>query len=160
MVQRIGGLAEPQHGDSWVASRHIVGDKIAKQAGIFKATLSGRGLEPPAEFPVLRNIVVAESREAALRDAAPALLQSYRAMGQSGLFTQIVGEASDDIDLDRIIKGRVILGSPSEVAAELQRLRDAIGYNRLITRVQWMGLEQQTVLRSLELIAREVAPHL
>ena len=119
-----------------------------------------RYLDQPAELPVLRNIVVAKDRDAALREAGPALEASYRAMGESGLFTRIVGEASDQLDLERLIAGRVILGSPDEVADELIALRKAIGFDRLIARVQWMGLDQATVCRSIELIAREVMPRL
>lgn len=159
-VERIAGIADSQAGDSWVASSHIVGEKIAAQAGLFNKRLTERGVAPPAEFPILRNIVVAQDRETALRDAGPALEASYRTMGQAGLFTRIVGESSDQLDLERLIKGRVILGSPEEVATELKALRDAIGFNRLIARVQWMGLDQRSVLRTIELLAKDVLPRL
>ena len=159
-VERVGKLAEPRLGDSWVSSSHIVSERIAAQAGLFRATLEARGERMPAEFPVLRNIVVAKDRATALREAGPALERSYRAMGQSGLFTQVVGEQSDRLELERLIAGRVILGSPAEVVDQLGALREAIGYTRLIARVQWMGLEQKVVLRSLELIAEKVAPQI
>ena len=133
-VERVAGIADPAAGDSWVASSHIISERISDQAGIFNAALAARDLARPAEFPVLRNIVVAEDRATALSDAAQAL--------------------------ERLIKGRVILGSPEEVAAELSSLRAAIGFNRLITRVQWMGLQQPAVCRSIELIAREVLPRM
>ena len=159
-VERVGGIAEPSLGDSWVASSHIVRDRIARQADRFRNVLRQRGENMPEEFPVLRNIVVGPDRDTALRDAAPALTASYRAMGESGLFTQVVGEQSDQLDLERLIAGRVILGSPEEVAAELAELRGTIGFNRLIARVQWMGLPQDVVCRSIELLAKEVAPRL
>lgn len=127
---------------------------------MFRDTLAARGKAMPSDFPVLRNIVVAKDRETALREAGPALMRSYQILGQSNLFTQIVGEQSDPPELEELLAGRVILGSPQEVAAELAALRQAVPYNRIIARVQWMGFPQQHVLRSIELLAKEVLPAL
>ena len=69
-VRRAALLAEPEHGDSWVASSHLRRHVIVKQAAIFKHTLSEQGKQIPTDFPVLRNIVVAKDRETALRGSA------------------------------------------------------------------------------------------
>ena len=80
-VARAADLADPTLGDSWVASSHLVGDVITKQAGVFHDRLDELGKPRPQEFPLLRNIVVAEDRETALRDAGPFLEASYRIFG-------------------------------------------------------------------------------
>ena len=36
----------------------------------------------------------------------------------------------------------------------------AIGYNRLITRIQWLGMDQAVVLRTIELLGDKVLPML
>src|SRR5947207_2987833 len=53
-----------------------------------------QGKPTPADFPVLRNIVVAPDRGTAIRDVGPAIAESYRIFGDWGLFTGVVGDAN------------------------------------------------------------------
>jgi alkanesulfonate monooxygenase SsuD/methylene tetrahydromethanopterin reductase-like flavin-dependent oxidoreductase (luciferase family) len=157
-VARAARLADTTLGDSWVASSHLTEPVIVEQAGIFRDALKEHGKPMPAEFPLLRNIVVAPDRETALREAGPFLEASYRVFGQWGLFSKVVGSGKEQLDLEELIEGRVILGSPEECAAELVRLARATGFTRLIARIQWLGMDQKLVLRSIELLANEVLP--
>jgi alkanesulfonate monooxygenase SsuD/methylene tetrahydromethanopterin reductase-like flavin-dependent oxidoreductase (luciferase family) len=108
-VERVAGLADTSLGDSWVASSHLTEDVITKQAHVFRETLEESGKPMPAEFPLLRNVVVAPDRETALRDAGPFLEASYRVFGQWGLFTDVVGSDKAQLDLPELIAGRVVL---------------------------------------------------
>ena len=157
-VARAGRLADTALGDSWVASSHLVEDVIVEQAGVFRATLAAHGKPMPAEFPLLRNIVVALDKRTALKDAGPFLEASYRVLGQWGLFTDVVGSGKQQLGLEELIAGRVIIGSPEECAEELVRLARATGFTRLIARVQWLGMDQRIVLRTVELLANKVLP--
>ncbi len=157
-VARAARLADTALGDSWVASSHLVEDVIVEQAGVFRDTLAEHGKPMPDEFPLLRNIVVAPDSETALRDAGPFLEASYKVFGQWGLFSKVVGSGKEQLDLEELIAGRVILGSPEECAEELVRLARATDFTRLIARVQWLGMDQRIVLRSVEMLANEVRP--
>lgn len=44
------------------------------------------------------------------------------------------------------------------MAEELASLMQETGCNRLITRIQWLGMEQSMVLRTIELLGDKVAP--
>jgi len=157
-VARAARLADTALGDSWVASSHLTEAVIVEQAAVFRAALAERGKPMPAEFPLLRNIVVAPDRKTALRDAGPFLEASYRVFGQWGLFSKVVGSGKEQLGLEELIAGRVILGSPEECAEELVRLARATGFSRLIARVQWLGMDQRLVLRTIELLASRVLP--
>jgi alkanesulfonate monooxygenase SsuD/methylene tetrahydromethanopterin reductase-like flavin-dependent oxidoreductase (luciferase family) len=157
-VARAGRLADTVLGDSWVASSHLVEDVIVKQAGVFREALVEHGKPMPAEFPLLRNIVVAPDKATALKDAGPFLEASYRVFGQWGLFSQVVGAGKEQLDLEELIAGRVIIGSPEECAEELVRLARATDFTRLIARVQWLGMDQRIVLRTVEMLADKVLP--
>ncbi len=157
-IDRVAGLADPALGDSWVASSHLTEAVITTQTRVFRDALAARGKTMPADFPILRNIVVAPDRETALRDAAPYLAASYRVFGDAGLFRRIVGSGKDQLDLPELVDGRVVLGSPEEVAASLARLVRAGGFTRLVCRLQWLGMPQPLVLRSLELLSTRVMP--
>jgi alkanesulfonate monooxygenase SsuD/methylene tetrahydromethanopterin reductase-like flavin-dependent oxidoreductase (luciferase family) len=157
-VARAARLAEPALGDSWVASSHLTEAVIVEQVAVFRAALAEHGKPMPAEFPLLRNIVVAPDRRAALREVGPFLEASYRVFGQWGLFSKVVGSGKEQLGLEELLAGRVILGSPEECAEELVRLARATGFGRLIARVQWLGMDQRLVLRTIELLANEVLP--
>ncbi|MFT6583066.1 MAG: alkanesulfonate monooxygenase SsuD [Alphaproteobacteria bacterium] len=157
-VERAARLSDTALGDSWVASSHLTEDVITRQAVLYQETLRALGKPAPREFPLLRNIVVAPDRETALREAGPFLAASYKIFGQWGLFTNIVGSGKEQLDLEELIAGRVILGSPEECAAELIRLSKTTGFTRLIARIQWLGMDQRIVLRTIRLLAEEVLP--
>jgi alkanesulfonate monooxygenase SsuD/methylene tetrahydromethanopterin reductase-like flavin-dependent oxidoreductase (luciferase family) len=112
----------------------------------------------PADFPVLRNIVVAQDKKTALREAGPSLAESYRLFGQWGLFREVVGSEKDELELEELLADRVIIGSPEECAETLTELYRQCGATRLVARVQWMGMDQRVVLRTIELLAERVRP--
>ena len=159
-IQRAGRLADTRLGDSWVASSHLVGDVVRRQAQCFLETLDALGKPPPALFPMLRNVVVAPDRKTAVREAGPFQEASYRVFGQWGLFDTIGGAEKGQPDLDELLAGRVVIGSPEEVADELLSLAEATGCNRIVTRIQWLGMDQRLVLRSIELLGDRVLPML
>ncbi|HUA54013.1 MAG TPA: LLM class flavin-dependent oxidoreductase [Candidatus Sulfotelmatobacter sp.] len=157
-IERAARLANPALGDSWVPSSHLTDDVIAQQAGVFRGALAALGKPMPADFPILRNIVVAPDRETALREAGPAIAASYQLFGAAGLFRNIVGSGKDQLELPELIAGRVVIGAPEDCAAALARTIAAGGFTRLVCRIQWLGMEQRLVLRSLALLAERVLP--
>jgi|EndMetStandDraft_3_1072993.scaffolds.fasta_scaffold00523_19 alkanesulfonate monooxygenase SsuD/methylene tetrahydromethanopterin reductase-like flavin-dependent oxidoreductase (luciferase family) len=157
-VRRAAQMAEPSLGDTWVASSHLKTPVIVEQARVFTAALAELGKPPPADFPVLRNIVVAPDRATALRDFGPAIAESYKIFGNWGLFTGVVGDAKPHPEFEELVKNRFIIGSPEECAAEIADLMRASGCNRLICRIQWLGTEQRHVMRTIELLGSKVAP--
>jgi alkanesulfonate monooxygenase SsuD/methylene tetrahydromethanopterin reductase-like flavin-dependent oxidoreductase (luciferase family) len=157
-VERAARLADPRLGDSWVPSSHLTHELIATQSDVFRRALAALGKPFPAELPVLRNVVVAPDRDTAVKDAGPFLAASYRILGQWGLPTTIAGTPRDQAGLAELLAGRVVIGGPEECAAELTRLIRTVGLGRLVCRVQWLGMEQRLVLRTLELLAERVLP--
>ena len=157
-VARAATLADTTLGDSWVASSHLTEQVITEQAGVFRAKLAELGKPMPKEFPLLRNVVVAPDKETALREAGPFIADSYRVFGQWGLFTNVVGSGKEQLDFEELMAGRVIIGSPEDCAEEIVRLSRTTGFTRLITRIQWYGMDQRTTLRTIELLATKVKP--
>jgi len=157
-VKRVATLAEPELGDTWVASSHLKTPVIIEQARLFKAILKELGKPAPVDFPVLRNIVVAPDRQMAIRDAGPAISESYKIFGRWGLFTEVVGDAKAEPEFEDLLKDRFIIGSPEECAEQIIDLLRATGCTRLVTRLQWVGMQHRHVMRTIELIGEKVAP--
>ena len=157
-VKRAALIAETVLGDTWVASSHLKNDVIVQQASVFKATLAELGKPVPKDFPVLRNIVVAPDRLTAIREVGPAIAESYKIFGNWGLFTSVVGDAKPHPEFEDLIGDRFIIGSPEEAAEEITRLMKTTGYNRLVCRIQWVGMEHRHVMRTIELLGDKVGP--
>ena len=75
-----------------------------------------------------------------------------------GLFTGPVGADKEQLDIEELIAGRVIIGSPDECAEQLSALKAGTDFTRLVARVQWLGMDQDIVLRTIKLLGEEVAP--
>ena len=157
-VRRAAEMADPALGDTWVASSHLKTPVIIEQAKVFKAALAALGKPAPADFPVLRNVVVAPDRQTALRDAGPAIADSYKIFGDWGLFTGVVGDAKPHPEFDELVNDRFIIGSPEACAEEITALFRVTGCNRLVARIQWVGMEHRHVMRTIELLGSKVAP--
>ena len=56
------------------------------------------------------------------------------------------------------MRDRFIIGDPDDAIRELRRHVDALGVTCFIFRIQWPGMEQAKVLRTIRLLADRVLP--
>ena len=147
-------------GDTWVINPHATLATIARQMGLYRAALERCGKPVPAELPLMREICVAESREAAMRLARPSLEQKYKAYVAWGQQRALPSDDDMTQAFDELLRDRFIMGSPEECADEVQRCIDETGANTMIFRVTWPGMPQEGILNSLRLLAEGVRPRL
>jgi alkanesulfonate monooxygenase SsuD/methylene tetrahydromethanopterin reductase-like flavin-dependent oxidoreductase (luciferase family) len=147
-------------GDTWIINPHATLATISRQMGLYRAALGRLGKPFPAELPMMREICVAESREAALRLARPSLEEKYKAYLAWG--QQHALPSDDDMTqaFDDLLRDRFILGDPAECADEIQRCVDETGANTMIFRVTWPGMPQEGVLQGLRLLGEQVRPRI
>jgi alkanesulfonate monooxygenase SsuD/methylene tetrahydromethanopterin reductase-like flavin-dependent oxidoreductase (luciferase family) len=145
-------------GDTWVINPHATLATIERQMGLYRAALERVGKPFPDELPMMREICVAESREAALRLARPSLEQKYRAYVAWGQQRALPSDDDMTQAFDELLRDRFILGSPEECAEEVQRCIDETGANTMIFRVTWPGMPREGILSSLRLLAEQVRP--
>jgi len=145
-------------GDTWVINPHATLATIARQMGLYRAALERYGKPFPDELPLMREICVAESREAAMRLARPSLEQKYQAYVAWGQQRALPSDDDMTQAFDELLRDRFIMGSPEECADEVQRCIDETGANTMIFRVTWPGMPQEGILSSLRLLAEGVRP--
>jgi alkanesulfonate monooxygenase SsuD/methylene tetrahydromethanopterin reductase-like flavin-dependent oxidoreductase (luciferase family) len=148
-VRRAARLA-----DTWYVNPHTTVVEVERQLALFRAE---RGSEP-TELPLMREACVAPTDDEALALAARYLVPKYAAYvewGQSDVLPR-----SDTLrrEWDDLRAGRFIVGGP-ETAVEQIRALAGLGVTELVLRVQWPGLPQRDALRTLELLASDVLPH-
>ena len=145
-------------GDTWVINPHATLATIGRQMGLYRAALDRLGKPFPAELPMMREICVAESREAAMRLARPSLEQKYKAYVAWGQQRALPSDDDMTQAFDELLRDRFIMGSPEECADEVQRCVSETGSNTMIFRVTWPGMPQEGILNSLRLLAEQVRP--
>ena len=91
-----------------------------------------------------RRFVIPERIE----DAHPSLQPQFRAMA----------ERLAHVDWNDLVRETVAFGSPDTVARKIERMRD-LGVGHMLCWMNFGGLPQDKIRRSMELFAREVMPH-
>ncbi len=127
---------------------------------IYRAALADVGKPFPAEAPIFRECSVAPTREQALKDAEPYLLQKYKAYADWGLDKPMPKGESLSAPYADLVRDRFIVGTPDECRAEIRRYHDLLGVNHFLLRPQWPGVPQRSVLDQIELIGRDLIPSL
>jgi alkanesulfonate monooxygenase SsuD/methylene tetrahydromethanopterin reductase-like flavin-dependent oxidoreductase (luciferase family) len=104
-------------------------------------------------------MVIADTREQARELAERHLLINYRdEYGGSWDHPLMAAEGDAVGHYERIGQDRFIVGNPDDCIAIIGRLRAAVGMDHLICRLYFPGMPHGHIMRSLELLAREVMP--
>ncbi len=146
-----------QIGDAWITSFSPTLTDLAEQMRIYRAARQAAGLPEPATYPVCRECYVGADDGSALAEVRGPLLYKYEAYASWG--NERVGASRDAFarEFDTFCRDRFLIGDAARVKDELARYRDTLGVNHFILRMQWPGLDQGTVLKSIERMGRVIA---
>lgn len=145
--------------DAWFVNPHSRIGTIAKQMEIYERALDECGKPFPAEFPLMREVVVARTRDEAMRMAQPYLeakYSAYHSWGQDKVMP--AGDNNLGLDYDELVRDRFLIGSPDEVCEQILRIVKQLKVNHFVLGVQFPGMPQSMVLDEMQLLAEEVFP--
>ncbi|MEQ9122087.1 MAG: LLM class flavin-dependent oxidoreductase, partial [Alphaproteobacteria bacterium] len=113
----------------------------------------------PADFPMMREVVVARTREEAMRMAEPFLKAKYDAYHEWGQ-DKVMPKGDDDLGLlyEDLVRDRFLFGSPDEISAQIVDIIKRFGVNHFVFGVQFPGMPQTMVLDQMQMLAEEVFP--
>jgi alkanesulfonate monooxygenase SsuD/methylene tetrahydromethanopterin reductase-like flavin-dependent oxidoreductase (luciferase family) len=120
-----------RHGDAWLMNPHATLTTLARQLELFRSTRRELGRPAAVETPLIKECYVAPDK------ALPA-------------------DESFDKSFAELARDRFILGDPVRVSEEIARYRERLGVTTMIFRVQWPGMDQERVLRSIRLLGHKV----
>lgn len=144
-------------GDAWMPSPMVSETNVAKFNAIFRETRAAAGLPPAKEYPVIRECHVGNaSGKAALDEVREPLGFKYEAYAQWSGDSGFVPADGIRGDFDKFAGERFLIGSANEVADRIARYGERTGTDHILLRVQWPGLDQATVLRTLERLGKVV----
>ena len=147
-------------GDAWLMNPHTTLATLERQQALFRDTRAALGRPPASETPLIKECVVAESTAAAVADARPYLEAKYKAYQQWKQDEALPPGETFTLGFEELARDRFVVGDPARVVDELTRYRQRLGVTHFVFRVQWPGMEQATVLRSIRLLGEKVLPRL
>lgn len=143
-------------GDAWMPSPMVSEDNVGKLGGLFRDTRAKLGLPAAAEYPIIRECHVGSGSGNALDEVREPLAFKYEAYASWSGASGFVPADRIRADFDKFAANRFIIGSESEVVDRIGRYGDRTGTDHILLRVQWPGLGQKTVMRTLERLGRVV----
>ena len=113
--------------------------------------------EAVTEWPLTRDVIIAETDREARELAERHIMISYRKEYAGGWRHPFI-DASIATDLDALMKNRFLIGGPDQVVRALRPFVTEYGVTHLICRVFFPGMPHRHIMRELELFAKEVRP--
>jgi alkanesulfonate monooxygenase SsuD/methylene tetrahydromethanopterin reductase-like flavin-dependent oxidoreductase (luciferase family) len=150
-VKRAAKLA-----DAWMPSPMVSEEGVKKLGSLFRETRAAAGLPAATEFPIIRECHVGSGTGKALDEVREPLSFKYEAYASWGGASGFVPADRIRADFDKFAANRFIIGSANEVIEQIGRYGEHTGTDHILLRVQWPGLDQKTVVRTLERLGRVV----
>ena len=147
-----GGIARvARMGYSWLAPGNVKRNWAVGNLGDFRRELEAAGnAAKVTEFPLHRDLSIADTREEAFAAAEEYARASYMEYAEYGL--DYFEKLFDDIK-----EKAFFFGTADEVAARIEDFA-AAGFNHFVFRVQWLGSPPQLSRTIVRRFAEEVMP--
>ena len=137
---------------------HVPFSLAERQVADFRDEREQQGLEP-GTVGFLREAYVAPTTEEAEATVKEPLMEKYASYSDWGQ-DDVIGGDDFDSPWDKLRSERFLVGSPTEVVADIKRYTEAMDLDYLFVRTQFPGCDLDDVRRSIELFGDEVVPHL
>jgi alkanesulfonate monooxygenase SsuD/methylene tetrahydromethanopterin reductase-like flavin-dependent oxidoreductase (luciferase family) len=146
-------------GDTWILTTHASFPTLARQLEIYKAALKDAGKPFPKELARVPELYVAENDEAAFRECREYIVTKYKAYVAWGQERDVPKEERLDVPFEELARDRFLIGGPERIIQEIERGHRGLGINHWLFRVQWPGMPQKLVLKTIRILGEQVLPY-
>ena len=154
-IRRAASLGYP-----WLINPHATIRLLDRQVALYRDTLGESGNPTPIDMPIMRELYIAEDREAAVLECGPFLASKYQAYADWGQDKVLPGGESFSIPFEKLARDRFLIGTPTDMVREIKLYQERLGVNYMIFRMQWPGMDQARIMKQLELMGRYVIPEI
>lgn len=147
--------------DAWFADPITPFSVLKDRMRAYRETLGEVGKPTEGfEFPLMREVLCAETDEEAWDVAREAFLYLYREYLEWGHMLDEQGNpvAPGDRRALELLRNRFIVGSPETCIREAERYRDELGVTNLVMRMKAPGIPHGRVMDSIRLWGEKVLP--
>ncbi|HXH82474.1 MAG TPA: LLM class flavin-dependent oxidoreductase, partial [Candidatus Tectomicrobia bacterium] len=146
-------------GDNWIPGPTADLARLLAGKRRFLEHRAAANLPVPTEWPLTRDVIVADTDAEARALAEEHIMIAYRREYAGGWRHPFI-DASIATDLDKLMAERFVIGGPEQCVAQIRRFVQEYGMTHLICRTFFPGMPHARIMRALELLAREVMPAL
>jgi alkanesulfonate monooxygenase SsuD/methylene tetrahydromethanopterin reductase-like flavin-dependent oxidoreductase (luciferase family) len=143
--------------DNWIPGPTADLKRLLAGKQQFVANQQAAGLPPVTEWPVTRDVIIADTDKQARELAEEHIMVAYRREYAGGWRHPFI-DSSIATDLDKLMEDRFIIGGPDQVIPKIRRFVEAYGMTHLICRTFFPGMAHAHIMKELDLIAKEVMP--
>jgi alkanesulfonate monooxygenase SsuD/methylene tetrahydromethanopterin reductase-like flavin-dependent oxidoreductase (luciferase family) len=143
-------------GDAWMMNPHATMATLERQLELFRQTRRELGRPPAIETPLIKECYVAPDTATAFAEAAAFIGPKYGAYRRWEQDKALPPGESFDASFGELARDRFIIGDPARVVDEITRCRERLSVTTMIFRVQWPGMDQERVLRTIRLLGQKV----
>jgi len=139
-------------GDGWLITFATDRKRAMEQLALYRAERAEAGLPPAAEQTIGRDCYVGASMAGAMDDAGGPLLskyEGYRNVANTDLREGQVAEQGR-----AFMEDRFLVGDEAFVRDEMQRYRETLDVDLFRLRMEWDGLPQDKLLKSIKRLGR------
>ena len=129
---------------------------LERQLELFRRARRELGRPAAIETPLIKECYVAPETATAVAEAATFLGPKYSAYRRWEQDKALPAGESFDASFAELARDRFIVGDPGRVVEEIARYRERLGVTTMIFRLQWPGMDQEKVLRSIRLLGQKV----
>ena len=143
--------------DNWIPGPTADLERLLLGKARFLENRWAAGLPAPTEWPLTRDLIIADTDRRARELAEAHIMVAYRKEYAGGWRHPFI-DASVATDLGRLMQDRFIIGGPDQCVAKIRRFVEEYGMSHLICRTFFPGMPHAHIVRELELLAGEVMP--
>jgi len=143
-------------GDAWLMNPHATLATLERQLSLFRSARRDLGRPTAVETPLIKECYVAPETAAAVSESSAFLGAKYGAYRRWEQDKALPAGETFDASFDELARDRFIIGDPARVVDEIARYRERLGVTTMIFRLQWPGMDQEKVLRSIRLLGHKV----
>ncbi|MBK1787343.1 LLM class flavin-dependent oxidoreductase [Prauserella cavernicola] len=149
-VRRAGRFA-----DAYAVPPETPVDEVLRRYRVVRDLFAERGKEFGCQ-PLRRNVMVADSREAAVAEYARVAKGRYITYAQRGL--DLYDPEKLENEFADAVSGHVVLGTPDDVVEQLLDTVTALPVSPLLVRPQWPTMNADETVAVLRRMGRDVLP--
>ena len=133
---------------SWLAPPD--GDRITLQEryDTFRETLDSRGFSIERDYPLMREVIVANDSRTAIENAKRYLLKQYRGYKSWG--------SVKDLSDEEILRDFALVGTTDMIGEAIEWYSQTLGVTEIIMRIEWMGMDHAAVIESIQSIGEKL----
>jgi alkanesulfonate monooxygenase SsuD/methylene tetrahydromethanopterin reductase-like flavin-dependent oxidoreductase (luciferase family) len=156
-----------RQGDSWILNGLTPDDTLSHHLQVYKAEMEMIGKRyNPKNLPLRREVFVASNADKAwsIIDRGIKHLYGDNYFKWGALWDDdgnpVTPETSTFEEFFSILKNRFVVGTPDQVASQLERYMNELGVEHFIVRLAFPGVSRQDVIVAMRLLAEDVMPQL